>query len=53
VVPTICHMMSWPVPEHTEGNILFQAFENPNLAADRLRNLKESLVKMESALSGK
>jgi len=53
VVPTICHMMSWPVPEHTEGSILFQAFENPNLAADRLRNLKESLVKMESALSGK
>jgi len=53
VVPTICHMMSWPVPEQAEGNILFQAFENPNLAADRLRNLKESLVKMESALSSK
>ena len=51
VVPTICHMMSWPVPEQTEGNILFQAFENPNLASDRLKNLRESLVKMEEALT--
>jgi hypothetical protein len=44
-------MMSWPVPEQTEGNILFQAFENPNLASDRLKNLRESLVKMEEALT--
>ena len=51
VVPTICHVMSWPVPEQCEGNILFQALENPNLAADRVKNLKESLVKMEEALT--
>ncbi len=52
IVPTICYVMSWPVPEHTEGNILFQALENPNLASDRLKNLRESLVKMEKALTG-
>ncbi len=51
IVPTICHLMSWPVPADTEGNILFQALENPNLAADRVNNLKESLVKMEEALT--
>ena len=51
VVPTICHMMSWPVPEQTEGNILFQVFENPNLASDRLKNLRESLIRMEEALT--
>lgn len=51
VVPTICHLMSWPVPSQTEGNILFQALENPNLGADRLKNLRESLVKMEEALT--
>ena len=51
VVPTICYMMSWPVPAQTEGNILFQALENPNLASDRVKKLKESLVKMEEALT--
>ncbi|MCX5997895.1 MAG: alkaline phosphatase family protein [Chloroflexi bacterium] len=51
VVPTLCHLMSWPVPADTEGNILFQALENPNLAADRVKNLKESLVKMEEVLT--
>ncbi len=51
VVPTICHLMSWPVPADTEGNILFQALENPNLAADRVKNLKESLVRMEETLT--
>ena len=51
VVPTICYIMNWPVPAQTEGNILFQALENPNLASDRLKNLRESLVKMEEALT--
>ena len=51
VVPTICHLMSWPAPAEAEGNILFQALENPNLAADRVKSLKEALVKMEEALT--
>ena len=51
VVPTLCHLMSWPVPADAEGNILFQVLENPNLGADRVKNLKESLVKMEEALA--
>jgi len=51
IVPTICYLMSWPVPAQTEGNILFQALENPNLASEELNTLREALVKMESALS--
>jgi predicted AlkP superfamily phosphohydrolase/phosphomutase len=51
VVPTICYMMSWPVPAQAEGNILFQVLENPNLASDELKKLRETLVKMESALT--
>jgi predicted AlkP superfamily phosphohydrolase/phosphomutase len=30
LVPTICYLMNWPVPEHTEGAVLYQIFENPN-----------------------
>ncbi len=51
IVPTICYMMNWPVPSQTEGNILFQALENPNLASEELKTMREALVKMESALS--
>ena len=28
VVPTICSMMGWPVPRHTEGAVLYQALED-------------------------
>jgi len=51
IVPTICYMMNWPLPAQTEGNILFQALENPNLASDELKKMRETLVKMESALT--
>jgi len=51
IVPTICYLMSWPVPAQTEGNILFQALENPNLASEELNTMREALVKLESALA--
>jgi predicted AlkP superfamily phosphohydrolase/phosphomutase len=51
IVPTICYMMNWPVPSQTEGNVLFQALENPNLASEEIKTIREALVKMESALS--
>jgi len=30
MVPTICYLMNWPVPEHAEGAVLYQVFEDPN-----------------------
>lgn len=30
IVPTICYLMNWPLPAHTEGAVLYQAFEDPN-----------------------
>ena len=51
VVPTVCYMMGWPVPAQTEGNVLYQVLENPNMAADELQRLKEALLKMEGTLS--
>jgi len=31
LVPTICYLTGWPVPEQTEGAVIYQAMENPNL----------------------
>lgn len=30
MVPTICYLMNWPVPEDAEGAVLYQIFEDPN-----------------------
>ena len=30
MVPTICYLMNWPVPENTEGAVLYQILEDPN-----------------------
>jgi predicted AlkP superfamily phosphohydrolase/phosphomutase len=51
IVPTICYVMNWPVPAQTEGNILYQALNNPNSAAEELNRTREALLKMEAALS--
>ena len=51
VVPTICYLMDWPVPAQCEGNVLYQALENPNVPSDRIARLKESLLKLEEQLS--
>jgi predicted AlkP superfamily phosphohydrolase/phosphomutase len=51
IVPTICYLMNWPVPGTVEGNILYQALKNPNLATERIMKLKESLAKMEQTLT--
>ncbi len=53
VVPTVCHLMNWPLPTQVEGSILYQVFENPNFAAEQINNLRTSLARMENKLSGK
>ncbi|MBW2086240.1 MAG: alkaline phosphatase family protein, partial [Deltaproteobacteria bacterium] len=30
LVPTLCYIMNWPLPEQAEGAVLYQTFENPN-----------------------
>jgi predicted AlkP superfamily phosphohydrolase/phosphomutase len=36
LVPTICHICNWPVPEQAEGGVIYQALEDPNaLLKDR------------------
>jgi predicted AlkP superfamily phosphohydrolase/phosphomutase len=51
IVPTICHMMNWPVPAQTEGNVLFQVMQNPDFASEELTKMRNALAKMEETLS--
>jgi len=51
VVPTICHIMNWPVPAQTEGNVLGQVLDNPNFISDELTRLRTALTTMEAELS--
>ena len=30
LVPTVCYLMNWPLPEEAEGAVLYQIFEDPN-----------------------
>ena len=47
LVPTLCHAMNWSVPEHTEGAVLYQIFENPNQAVKSLQELKDKVAALE------
>ena len=40
LVPTICHIMELPVPEHTEGAVIHQALEDPGLDRREREELK-------------
>lgn len=51
VVPTICHLMDWPVPQHVEGAVIYQAFRDPNFKRVEIAKLTEGLARMEAALS--
>jgi predicted AlkP superfamily phosphohydrolase/phosphomutase len=53
IVPTICYVMDFPVPDKCEGAVLYQVFEDPNFKSKEIKNLKDALAKMESSLSQK
>jgi len=48
LVPTICHIMELPVPEHTEGAVIHQALENPELDREERGELKRSYEELLS-----
>jgi predicted AlkP superfamily phosphohydrolase/phosphomutase len=51
IVPTICYLMDWPVPEHTEGAVVYQFFKDQNFKVKETSKLKTALERMEKALS--
>ncbi len=53
IVPTICYLMDWPVPQHTEGNILYQIFRDPNFKMKQINKFRVGLERMGGALDRK
>ena len=51
LVPTICYLMDWPVPEQAEGAVIYQAFKDPNFKLKEISKLKDGLARMETALA--
>jgi predicted AlkP superfamily phosphohydrolase/phosphomutase len=50
IVPTICYMLKWPLPEHAEGGVLYQVFKDPNFIVDEFNKMQAALNRMENAL---
>jgi hypothetical protein len=51
IVPTICYLMNLPLPEQTEGAVIYQAFENPNMKLKEVSTLKGRLAAIETELA--
>lgn len=50
IIPTICYLMDWPVPDQVEGAVIYQAFRNPNSKAKEIKKMREALNRLEKAL---
>ncbi|MBW2141342.1 MAG: alkaline phosphatase family protein [Deltaproteobacteria bacterium] len=50
LVPTICYLLDFPVPENVEGAVIYQAFKDPNFKMKEIKKLKDGLARMEAAL---
>jgi hypothetical protein len=50
IVPTVCYLMDWPVPVHTEGAVMYQAFKDPNFKMKDVEKLRTGLERMKGAL---
>lgn len=53
LVPTLCYLMDWPVPNQTEGSVMYQAFEDPNFQTKEIQQMKNDLAQTECALQNK
>ncbi|OGP47108.1 MAG: hypothetical protein A3K30_03665 [Deltaproteobacteria bacterium RBG_13_51_10] len=51
IVPTICHLMNWPMPKDVEGAVIYQMFRDPNFKQNQVEDLQKSLESMEKALA--
>jgi predicted AlkP superfamily phosphohydrolase/phosphomutase len=50
IVPTICHLLDFPLPQHAEGAVLYQAFRDPNFKQAEIAKLMQAATRMERAL---
>lgn len=50
IVPTLCHLLDLPVPENTEGAIIYQAFEDPNMKFREFDTLRKTYARLKNAV---
>ena len=50
VVPTICYLSEIPVPKDTEGAVIYQALENPNMKLEELQKLRKNYQRLKNAV---
>lgn len=50
IVPTICYLMKIPVPQDTEGAIIYQALEEPDFMIKELETLRKNYQRAKNAL---
>lgn len=50
LVPTVCYLLDWPLPEQAEGAVIYQAFKDPNFKIKETQKYKDALERMEAAL---
>lgn len=41
IVPTICYLLDLPIPKDTQGSILYQALEDPDIKLNEKREIEE------------
>jgi len=51
LVPTICYLADWPLPEQAEGAVIYQAFEDPDFKRKEFQALKDQLAELEKKLA--
>ncbi|MHB1417575.1 MAG: alkaline phosphatase family protein, partial [Chloroflexota bacterium] len=47
IVPTICYLTELPLPQQTEGSILYQALEDPDARAKELQSLRRNVERLK------
>jgi hypothetical protein len=49
IVPTVCYLCNWPVPEHAEGAIIYQALEDPHAPLQEREKLARNYERLKRA----
>ncbi len=50
IVPTLCCLLDLPVPRDTEGAIIYQAFEDPNMKLKEAQSIRKNYARLKNAI---
>lgn len=52
LVPTVCYLAGFPVPQEAEGAIIYQAMDDPDIRLHEAERLRTNYARVKSALEG-